>query len=202
MKDKFKKIFSSFVTTILLLLVYALGLAVATFIEKYQGTAVAKAVVYYSPLFFILQLLLVINFIVVIVKHKYFIRGKLGLVLTHFALIFILLGALTTHLLGKEGILHLREGETSNQIAIQTGDQTTIQTLPFSIELKKFTLTRYPGSASPSSFESEVIVHVDGEKREERIFMNNVLDVKGIAFFKPLMIKMNKVQSFPLIQMS
>jgi cytochrome c biogenesis factor len=104
MKDKFKKIFSSFVTTILLLLVYALGLAVATFIEKYQGTAVAKAVVYYSPLFFILQLLLVINFIVVIVKHKYFTRGKLGLVLTHFALIFILLGALTTHLLGKEGI--------------------------------------------------------------------------------------------------
>ena len=184
MKDKFKKIFSSFVTTILLLLVYALGLAVATFIEKYQGTAVAKAVVYYSPLFFILQLLLVINFIVVIVKHKYFTRGKLGLVLTHFALIFILLGALTTHLLGKEGILHLREGETSNQIAIQTGDQTTIQTLPFSIELKKFTLTRYPGSASPSSFESEVIVHVDGEKREERIFMNNVLDVKGYRFFQ------------------
>ena len=117
MKDKFKKIFSSFVTTIVLLLVYALGLAVATFIEKYQGTAVAKAVVYYSPLFFFLQLLLVVNFIVIVVKHKYFTRGKLGLILTHFALILILLGALTTHLLGREGILHLIEALFKRNLA-------------------------------------------------------------------------------------
>ena len=99
--------------------------------------------------------------------------------LPHFAFIVILLGALTSFLFGEEGILHLREGETSNQIAVRTSDNTTFHTLPFSVELKKFTLTRYPGSASPSSYESEVIVHVDGEDREERIFMNNVLDVKG-----------------------
>ena len=184
MKTNLERFFSSFVTTIVLLLIYAFGLAVATFIEKYHGTATAKAMVYYSPLFFLLQFLLVVNFIAATIKHQYLKRGKWGLMLTHFAFIIILLGALTSFLFGEEGILHLREGETSNQIAVRTSDNTTFHTLPFSVELKKFTLTRYPGSASPSSYESEVIVHVDGEDREERIFMSNVLDVKGYRFFQ------------------
>jgi len=63
MKTNLERFFSSFVTTIVLLLIYAFGLAVATFIEKYHGTATAKAMVYYSPLFFLLQFLLVVNFI-------------------------------------------------------------------------------------------------------------------------------------------
>lgn len=156
MKTNLERFFSSFVTTIVLLLIYAFGLAVATFIEKYHGTATAKAMVYYSPLFFLLQFLLVVNFIAATIKHQYLKRGKWGLMLTHFAFIIILLGALTSFLFGEEGILHLREGETSNQIAVRTSDNTTFHTLPFSVELKKFTLTRYPGSASPSSYESDV----------------------------------------------
>lgn len=184
MKATIEKFFSSFVTTIVLLLIYAAGLAVATFIEKYHGTAVAKAMVYYSPLFFLLQLLLVVNFIAAALKHHYLKRGKWGLMLVHGAFIVILLGALTSFLTGEEGILHLREGETSDRIAIRTSGNTEYHTLPFSVELVKFTLTRYPGSASPSSFESEVLVHVDGQTRRERIFMNNVLDVKGYRFFQ------------------
>ena len=100
-----------------------------------------------------------------------------------FRFIIILLGALTSFLFGEEGILHLREGETSNQIAVRTSDNTTFHTLPFSVELKKFTLTRYPGSASPSAYESELLVHVDGQTRHA-VYMNNVLDVKGYRFFQ------------------
>ena len=92
-ENKSRKIFLSFVTTIVLLLIYAFGLAVATFIEKYHGTATAKAMVYYSPLFFLLQFLLVVNFIAATIKHQYLKRGKWGLMLTHFAFIIILLGA-------------------------------------------------------------------------------------------------------------
>ena len=62
MKATLERILSSFVTTIVLLLLYGFGLAVATFIEKYHGTAAAKAMIYYSPLFFLLQFLLVVNF--------------------------------------------------------------------------------------------------------------------------------------------
>lgn len=184
MKATIERFLSSFVTTIVLLLIYALGLAVATFIEKYHGTAVAKAMIYYSPLFFLLQFLLVVNFVAAIVKHQYLNRGKWGLMITHFAFIVILLGALVSFLFGEEGILHLREGESSDQLAVRTADNTTFHTLPFTVELVKFTLTRYPGSASPSAYESELLVHVDGKTRHERVFMNNVLDVKGYRFFQ------------------
>lgn len=76
MKTNLERFFSSFVTTIVLLLIYAFGLAVATFIEKYHGTAAAKAMVYYSPLFFLLQFLLVVNFIAATIKHQYLKRGN------------------------------------------------------------------------------------------------------------------------------
>ncbi len=184
MKTHIIRFFSSFITTLVLLLIYAAGLAVATFIEKYHGTVAAKAMIYYSPLFFILQLLLVINFIVIAIKHQYLKKRRYGLMITHCAFIIILIGAMVTFVFGEEGILHLREGESSNQIAVRTSEHTTFHTLPFSVELKKFKLTRYPGSKSPSSFESEVVVHIGGTSRNERIFMNNVLDIKGYRFFQ------------------
>ena len=46
MKTNLERFFSSFVTTIVLLLIYAFGLAVATFIVQYHGTATAKAMGY------------------------------------------------------------------------------------------------------------------------------------------------------------
>ena len=50
MKTNLERFFSSFVTTIVLLLIYAFGLAVATFIEKYHGTETAKAMVFSAPI--------------------------------------------------------------------------------------------------------------------------------------------------------
>ena len=184
MKSNFLKIASSYVTTLVLLFVYACGLGIATFIEKYMGTPAAKAIVYYSPIFIFWQFLMVVNFLSIVFKHKLLKSGKWGLLLTHFAFIVILTGAMYSHLFSEEGILHLREGETSNKIAVRDGAKTSFHVLPFDVELVKFTLTRYPGSSSPSSFESEVLVHVDGETRRELIFMNNVLDVKGYRFFQ------------------
>ena len=46
MKATLKRLISSSTTTIVLLLVYGAGLAIATFIEKYHGTAAAKLVGY------------------------------------------------------------------------------------------------------------------------------------------------------------
>lgn len=195
MKVSLNKICSSSVTTILLLFIYACALAIATFIEKYHGTAAAKAIIYHSPLFFFLQFSLIVNFIAIVIKRQYFRSRKWALLITHFAFIIILSGALISFLFGEEGILHLREGETSNRIAVQTSENSTgIHTLPFSVELKKFTLSRYPGSSSPSSYESELIIRVDGEERHERVFMNNVLDIKGYRFFRHPMIRMNRVR--------
>lgn len=184
MKTSIERAASSYVTTIVLLIIYAFGLAIATFIEKYFGTVMAKMAIYYSPLFFLLQFLLVVNFITILIKHQLLKKKKWGFILVHFAFIIILLGALISHLFGDEGILHLREGESSNRIVVETSKGSHHHILPFHVELVKFTLTRYPGSSSPSSYESEVLVHVDGKTQEARIFMNNVLDVKGYRFFQ------------------
>lgn len=166
------------------MILYSAGLGLATFFEKYHGTEAARAMFYYSPLFILLQFLMVVNFICVVSRYKLITRRKWGMSILHIAFIIILTGALVSHLFGEEGIMHIREGEANNQITVQTSKGTTLQTLPFQVELLKFTLTRYPGSSSPSSYESEVLVHVDGKTRHERIFMNNVIDVKGYRFFQ------------------
>ena len=171
-------------TGLLAMALYAMGLAGATFLEKYHGTAAAKAMIYYSPLFFLLQGGIVLNFLAIFWKRRKSYRRRWGFLLTHFAFIVILVGAFVSHVAGEEGLLHLREGERSNQLVVQTQQGRVRHTLPFEVELVRFTLTRYPGSASPSSYESELLVHLDGQTFPARVYMNHVLDVKGYRFFQ------------------
>jgi hypothetical protein len=58
--------------------------------------------------------------------------------------------------------------------------------LPFSLYLKDFQLERYPGSESPSSYASEVVLIDEKEnvKTPFRIFMNHTLKYKGYKFFQ------------------
>ena len=182
--DKLIHSLSSYKTSIVLLLIYATGLATATFVEKQMSTEAAKMLIYYSPLFIFMQFLLVINFLLILVRYRYIQRKKWTMIVVHVALIVILGGALTTFLFGKEGQVHIREGERTDQMVMNTSKGIKTETLPFELELTDFRLNRYPGSQSPSSFESDLRVHVDGEVREATIFMNNVLDLKGYRFFQ------------------
>jgi cytochrome c-type biogenesis protein CcsB len=58
--------------------------------------------------------------------------------------------------------------------------------LPFSLFLKNFEVERYPGSNSPSSFASDVVLldQEMGIQEERRIFMNNVLKHRGYRFYQ------------------
>jgi cytochrome c-type biogenesis protein CcsB len=58
--------------------------------------------------------------------------------------------------------------------------------VPFSLFLKDFEVERYPGSNSPSSFASEVVLldQEMGIQEERRIFMNNVLKHRGYRFYQ------------------
>ncbi len=76
---------------------------------------------------------------------------------------------------------------------LQVGDQKAairigamVTELPFSIHLKEFQLDRYPGSNSPSSFASEIVL-IDKRKnliQPYRIFMNNILSYEGYRFYQ------------------
>ncbi len=58
--------------------------------------------------------------------------------------------------------------------------------LPFSLQLKDFTLSKYPGTNIPSSSESDVVLIDDRAnlKEEHLIAKNNVLDYDGYRFFQ------------------
>jgi cytochrome c-type biogenesis protein CcsB len=127
---------------------------------------------------------MIMNFIAITVERRLFKSRKWGFLTLHCAFVVILFGALISYLFSIEGTFHLREGETGNKMRVFTSKGHEDYVLPFQMKLLKFTVTRYPGSSSPSSFESKVSVYVDGKEREERIFMNNVLDVKGYRFFQ------------------
>jgi len=58
--------------------------------------------------------------------------------------------------------------------------------LPFSLTLDKFVLDRYPGSMSPSSYESYITLNdtANNFKKDYKIYMNNVLAYKGFRFYQ------------------
>ncbi len=103
-------------TMAILTLIFAISCAVATFIENDFGTQTAWAVVYKAKWFEILQLLLGINLLGNIFRFKLYQKKKLPAFIFHTGFLVILLGAGITRYIGYEGIMHIREGETTNKM--------------------------------------------------------------------------------------
>ena len=175
-----KAMFTSWKITLILLVHYVILLAAATFVEKSQGTAMAREMIYNNPLFYFLQLLLILNFCSTAWQARLWSRRKYGILLLHVSFVVILLGALITNIFGFEGIVHIREGETVSYMRT-TEDQ---RPLPFSIRLDDFKLVRYPGSRSPSSFESFLTIHTEEGERSEHIYMNKVIYEQGYRLYQ------------------
>ena len=100
--------------TAVLLLVFAGGMAVGTFIENDYGTPTARALIYQAKWFEWTMILLGINFIGNIKKYRLFRRSKLPVLLFHIGFLITLLGAGITRYTGYEGIVRIREGASSN----------------------------------------------------------------------------------------
>jgi cytochrome c-type biogenesis protein CcsB len=112
-----KRFFASFLSskaTIILLVILAFALAVATFIEDKYDTVTAKLLVYNTIWLEILFLLLVINLIGHIISHRLISRKKIGSLVFHLAFIVMIIGAGITRYFGFEGNMHIRKGAASN----------------------------------------------------------------------------------------
>ena len=108
-------LFSNKVTGVLLL-VLAIAMAVATFIENDYNTETAKALIYNAKWFEILILLLGANFVGNIYKYNLLSWQKAPIFLFHFAFIIIILGAGVTRYRGYEALINIREGETNDEM--------------------------------------------------------------------------------------
>ncbi|NMM50744.1 cytochrome c biogenesis protein CcsA [Marinigracilibium pacificum] len=87
-------------------------------------------------------------------------------------------------LLYREGFLPTVHTAEFDSLSIDISYGSKAITLPFSIKLEDFQLERYPGSSSPSSYASEVVVKSKTESFPYRIYMNNVLDYSGYRFYQ------------------
>ena len=164
---------------------YALILAAATFVENSYGPAVAREHFYYAPWFILLQLLQAVNLLAMFLQGSYFKRISKGSLIFHGAFVFIWLGAAVTHYVGVTGIMHIREGETVSSMMHDEGAGMGKTSLPFSVTLDDFRLQRYPGSHSPMSYESDLVIKKGAEVPvQATVRMNKVIDIDGYRLFQ------------------
>lgn len=98
----------------ILIIIFALSIGTATFIENDFGTNAAKYLVYNATWFEMLLILIIINLVSNIILRKLYQKRKFTVFLFHLAFVFIILGAGITRFIGFEGMMHIREGEKSN----------------------------------------------------------------------------------------
>ena len=91
-------------------------------------------------------------------------------------------------------IIYVKYSASGSQPAVVQKDGHTIRLdyarkkveLPFRLKLEDFILERYPGSNSPSSFKSRVVLMDPEENVEESrlIYMNHILKYEGYRFYQ------------------
>ncbi|MDB4584557.1 cytochrome C biogenesis protein, partial [Draconibacterium sp.] len=99
MKKLFSFVFSMFFTGILIV-IFAVSIAYATFIENDYGTTTAKILIYNSLWFEVLLIILSINLIGSVIVNKLVNKKKWPVFLFHIAFVFIIIGAGVTRYYG------------------------------------------------------------------------------------------------------
>jgi hypothetical protein len=114
-----KKIISFFSSTRLmavLFIVFAIALALGTFIEDRYNTITARILIYNTKWFELIMLVFMINFIGNIKRYRLLSKEKWATLMLHAAFILIIFGAFVTRYISFEGMMPIREGETENSI--------------------------------------------------------------------------------------
>ncbi|MEA3446719.1 MAG: cytochrome c biogenesis protein CcsA [Bacteroidota bacterium] len=90
------------------------------------------------------------------------------------------------YLQGGKGFLSIPYIISDNGYKIELSYSTKYYSLPFSVYLNDFIIKRYPGSGSPSSFQSEVTVLGKNDEKimDYSIYMNHIMNFKGYRFFQ------------------
>lgn len=162
-----------------LLVIYILltvVLASATFVEYFHGSLWASENIYHSVPFILLWVILTIGMLFSLWRNKKKMLWSAQLL--HLSFVVILMGALTSYMTSSKGLLHLREGASSN--LFENVENQEVRMLPFQFSLDSFAIAYYPGTETPSDYVSRV--SVEGEKFT--ISMNKPLHYKGYRFYQ------------------
>ncbi len=109
-----EKLFFSYKFMLFMLFLLGFGAGVATFIESVYDTQSAKIVVYDALWYEGVMLLLTLSLVGIMYKQKMW--KKFGAFALHLAFVALLIGAALTRYLGYEGVIHIREGLSENEM--------------------------------------------------------------------------------------
>jgi cytochrome c biogenesis factor len=138
---KLQDILISTRTMAVLLLVYAFAMAYATFLENDYGTPTAKALIYEAKWFELNHAAAHSQLHRKYRKIQTLEKEKWPVLVFHLAFVFIFIGGAITRYISFEGQMHIREGETSNEIVTdknflkvqieEKGDVLNYQDIPY-----------------------------------------------------------------------
>jgi cytochrome c-type biogenesis protein CcsB len=127
MLKKISNILFSYWTMLFAFVLLAGGAAVATFIENDYGTSTAKVVVYNHIWYEMALVLSVVNLAGIMIKRKMY-KNINGRFIFHLSFVIMLIGSGMTRYIGYEGIMHIREGQTqNNMISLEPYFEVTIK---------------------------------------------------------------------------
>ena len=99
----------------ILFVVFAIAMGIGTFLEDAHGTTAARIWIYNAWWFELIMFLFLVNFSGNITRYKLYKIEKWPTLLLHLSFILILLGAFVTRYISYEGVMPIREGETTNK---------------------------------------------------------------------------------------
>ncbi|WP_084112780.1 cytochrome c biogenesis protein CcsA [Mesonia phycicola] len=102
-----------------LFIVFALAMAIGTFVENSYTTATAREWIYNAWWFEAIMLLFAVNFLGNIKRYRLWSKEKASTLLLHLSFFLIIIGAAITRYIGYEGVMPIREGEVSNVMLSQ-----------------------------------------------------------------------------------
>ncbi len=113
MQDKLASILFSTRLMALLFIVFAASMGIGTFLEDAYGTTAARIWIYNTWWFEAIMVFFAINFCGNIFRYKLYKRDKWATLLLHLSFIIIIIGAFVTRYISYEGVMPIREGETT-----------------------------------------------------------------------------------------
>jgi cytochrome c-type biogenesis protein CcsB len=174
-KMKIIKILLSTKVSLVLLILFAVSMAVATFLENDHGTPYARGVVYEAWWFEILMVWLAINFVAHIRHYKLFHANRWPIGLFHIAFVIIILGAGVTRYFSEEGVLHIRQGKSNDtfytsalylQVKEQSEDISRIFEKPLLLLPKDFQPKTIRAKLDQATFDVQIAAFIQGAREE------------------------------------
>lgn len=154
-------------------------LMAATCVEKVWGTSFVVRHVYGSPWFVVCWALTAVAGIGYLWRRR--VQQRRAVFLFHLSLLWILLGALVTHVWGLQGRVHLRQGEAVEAFTTSEGRTAAF---PFRLSLEEFRVEYYAGTSAPKDFVSRFTLAADDKAYQGEVSMNRIFRHEGYRFYQ------------------